>query len=233
MDMDFTYIAQLLQEFNPYSAAFRLFLAVIAGGWIGLERGRHGRAAGLRTHVLVCLGSAMTALVGLYVANELGGSGDPMRISTQVISGIGFLGAGTIFTRKRSHITGLTTAAGLWTTASLGLLIAVGFYWAALVGFALMLLTMTFLPIMERNAKQRDAEVCYMELTGADYVHPIFDEFEELFESMRLTGAKSGIEGHVGVWCVTHFDSDISELVQRVREREGVALFIKSAIDDK
>ncbi len=233
MDMDLGNIMQLLQEFNPYSAAFRLLLAVIAGGCIGLERGRHGRAAGLRTHVLVCLGSAMTALVGLYVSSVLGGGGDPMRISAQVISGIGFLGAGTILTRRRSHITGLTTAAGLWTTASLGLMIAVGFYWAALVGLVLMLLTMTFLPILERSAKKRDVEMCYMELFSADYVHAVFDEYEEQFDSMRLSKAQSGMPGHVGVWCVPNPEIDVAELTQQLRKREGVALFIKSTPDDK
>ncbi|MBQ1264777.1 MAG: MgtC/SapB family protein [Oscillospiraceae bacterium] len=230
--MNWEMIAQLLQEFNPYSAAFRLLLAVIAGGCIGLERGRHGRAAGLRTHVLVCLGSAMTALVGLYVSGVLGGGGDPMRISAQVISGIGFLGAGTILTRRRSHITGLTTAAGLWTTASLGLMIAVGFYWAALVGFVLMLLTMTFLPILERKTKIRDAEMCYMELCSADDVHTVFDALEEQFDSMRLAKAQSGIPGRVGVWCAPHPETDVTELIHQIREQEEVALFIKSAPEE-
>ena len=120
-------ILQTLSEFNIWSITFRILLATVIGGCIGSERGRHGRAAGLRTHILVCLGSTMTVMLGIYSVQVLGLGGDPMRVSAQVISGIGFLGAGTILTRGRFHITGLTTAAGLWTTASLGLAIGAGF----------------------------------------------------------------------------------------------------------
>ena len=94
-------IGNTLAELNVWSTAFRVFLAVLLGGLIGLERGHHGRAAGLRTHILVCLGAAMAALVGLYTVSVLGFSSDPMRVGAQVISGIGFLGVGTIIIRNR------------------------------------------------------------------------------------------------------------------------------------
>ena len=86
----------------------RLLTAAFLGGLIGLERGRHGRTAGLRTHILVCVGPAMTSLTGLYISEELGYGTDIMRLSAQVISGIGFLGAGMILIRNDSIITGLT-----------------------------------------------------------------------------------------------------------------------------
>lgn len=89
-------------------------MAALLGGIIGYERERHGRAAGLRTHILVCIGSATAVIGGLYVAYQLGFSNDPLRAGAQVISGIGFLGAGTILTRNGDHVIGLTTAAGLW-----------------------------------------------------------------------------------------------------------------------
>ena len=104
----------LLQEFNGVSVTVRVLLAAVLGGLVGSERGRRGRAAGMRTHVLVCLGAAMTSMVGLYSAEVLGFTNDPLRVSAQVISGIGFLGAGTIMTRNHAQITGLTPAAGLW-----------------------------------------------------------------------------------------------------------------------
>ena len=89
-------IINTLTEFNSISIAVRLLLAIIAGGIIGIERGKHGSAAGLRTQILVCIGSTMTALTGLFVCNTLNGSDDILRLAAQVISGIGFLGAGII-----------------------------------------------------------------------------------------------------------------------------------------
>ena len=104
---------EYLQSFNTVTLVIRLLLAVVAGGVIGGERGRHGRAAGLRTHILVCLGGAMTSLCSLYVSQINGLPGDVFRISASVISGIGFLGAGTIIVTKNYTVKGLTTAAGL------------------------------------------------------------------------------------------------------------------------
>ena len=105
-------IIEYLIDFNALSITVRLILALLLGGLIGMERGRHGRAAGMRTHVLVCIGACMTALVGLFMSDVA----DSTRIAAQVISGIGFLGAGTIMIRNQSVITGLTTAAGLWAS---------------------------------------------------------------------------------------------------------------------
>ena len=98
-------------EFNAVSVLLRVFLSVIAGGVIGYERGRHGRAAGFRTHLLVWLGGAMTSLCSVFVTTVPGMAGDIFRISAQVISGIGFLGAGIILVRNNNTVAGLTTAA--------------------------------------------------------------------------------------------------------------------------
>ena len=106
-------IWETLKGINTWSAVFRIFLAVLLGGIIGLERGHHGRAAGLRTHILVCLGSALTSMMSVYVSQILGNGGDILRIPAQVISGIGFLGAGMIILKNNNVITGLTTAAGV------------------------------------------------------------------------------------------------------------------------
>ena len=105
-----------LRQFSLISVAVRLVLAVAFGGMIGYERERHGRAAGLRTHILVCLGSALTSMMSIYVSQIMGTGGDVLRIPAQVISGIGFLGAGMIILKNNNVITGLTTAAGVWTT---------------------------------------------------------------------------------------------------------------------
>ena len=125
-----------LREFNIVTILIRLVLAVVCGGIIGLERGRQRRAAGLRTHILVCLGAALTATVGFFAREVLEiSSSDPLRISAQVISGIGFLGVGTILIKGRFQITGLTTAAGLWVTAAIGIALGAGFIEGALIAF--------------------------------------------------------------------------------------------------
>ena len=123
-----------LREFNFWTILIRLFTAALLGGVIGLERGRQRRAAGLRTHILVCVGAALTAMVGFFARDMLGiSNSDPLRVSAQVISGIGFLGVGTILVTGRSQVRGLTTAAGLWSTAAVGLAIGIGFYEAAII----------------------------------------------------------------------------------------------------
>lgn len=120
-----------LQSINDTTIIIRLLLSVILGGVIGFERGRAGRPAGLRTHILVCLGSALAIMTNQYIY-QIYHVGDPTRMAAQVISGIGFLGAGTIIVTGRHQVKGLTTAAGLWATACMGLAIGIGFYKAAI-----------------------------------------------------------------------------------------------------
>lgn len=122
-----------LYSVNNISIIIRLLLSVVCGGIIGLERGRAGRPAGFRTHILVCMGSAMAMLTNQFIAQEYGPV-DLTRMGAQVISGIGFLGAGTIIVTGRHKVKGLTTAAGLWATACMGLAIGIGFYSAAIFG---------------------------------------------------------------------------------------------------
>ncbi len=135
-----------LEQVNLLSTFVRLLLAVLLGGMIGLERGRHKQAAGFRTHILVCVGSALAMVTNQYVFEHIThGSGDPTRIGAQVISGIGFLGAGTILITGRQQIKGLTTAAGLWASAAMGLAVGIGFYSGALIGGAIILIVITFM----------------------------------------------------------------------------------------
>jgi len=128
----------------------RLALATLLSGLIGFERERHGRAAGLRTHILVCVGSTLVMLTSLHLLEVLAGRTDvdPGRIAAQVVSGIGFLGAGTII-RSRASVRGLTTAASLWAVAGLGLAVGCGFYVGALAATLIMLTVLLLLPIVE------------------------------------------------------------------------------------
>ena len=129
-----------LREVTYLSILLRILTAVVIGGILGIERGRKNRPAGLRTYMLVCVGSCLIMLTNQYVYQALA-TGDPMRLGAQVVSGIGFLGAGTIVVTKRNQIKGLTTAAGLWASAGIGLALGIGFYEGALVaGFTIYLI---------------------------------------------------------------------------------------------
>lgn len=120
-----------LLELNILTLSIRTLLALLCAGLIGYDRDAHGSAAGLRTHILVCVGAMLAMCTGVFTAMHYGG--DASRIGAQVVSGIGFLGAGTIIV-NRGHISGLTTAAGLWASACIGLAIGTGFYEAAIMG---------------------------------------------------------------------------------------------------
>ncbi|MBO5883652.1 MAG: MgtC/SapB family protein [Clostridia bacterium] len=127
-------------ELNTLSVSIRLLLAVVCGGLIGLERERKHRPAGFRTHILICLGAAMTTLTGQYLVLELHLGTDMARLGAQVIAGVGFIGAGTIIITKRRQVKGLTTAAGLWTSAIVGLCAGAGFFEGAIIATILVLL---------------------------------------------------------------------------------------------
>ena len=122
-----------LRDLNLASLVVRLLVAVACGGVIGYERGKHQEAAGLRTHILVCTGAACAMIVGQFTHVTLGGAGDPTRIGAQVVSGIGFIGAGTIIQNTRHQIKGVTTAAGLWASAAMGLAAGIGFFECAAI----------------------------------------------------------------------------------------------------
>ena len=105
----------------------RVITSIFIGGLLGLERGMKNRPAGLRTYMLVSVGACLIMMTNQYIY-QFTGAGDPMRLGAQVVSGIGFLGAGTIVVTRHNQIKGLTTAAGLWASACVGLALGIGFY---------------------------------------------------------------------------------------------------------
>lgn len=136
--------------FTDIEMVIRLVASLILGGLIGLERQLHRREAGLRTHILVSLGSCLIMLTSLYVFDIYNSkvSLDPTRIAAGVITGIGFLGAGTII-RDREGVRGLTTAASLWVVAGIGLAVGCGFYKAGIITTVLALITLFLLRYLE------------------------------------------------------------------------------------
>lgn len=122
-----------LRDVNTISIMLRMVLAMLFAGLIGVERGRKRRPAGFRTHILVCVGAALIMITSQYMVDVMGMDIDISRMGAQVISGIGFLGVGTIIVVGRNQVKGLTTAAGLWVCACMGLAIGIGFYEGALI----------------------------------------------------------------------------------------------------
>ena len=138
-------ISNYLREVNTISIILRLTLATICGGILGAERGRKKRPAGFRTHILVCIGATMVMITSQYMTDVLKISTDASRMGAQVISGIGFLGAGTIMVVGRNQVKGLTTAAGLWSCACMGLAIGIGFYEGAIISCIFLIGVVTIL----------------------------------------------------------------------------------------
>ena len=159
-----------LRELTLTAVVVRILAAVIIGGIIGLERGLKNRPAGLRTYMLVCVGSCLIMLTNQYIYQATG-SGDPVRMGAQVVSGIGFLGAGTIVVTRRSHIKGLTTAAGLWSAAGVGLALGIGFYEAALAAGLMIFIILTILQRMDDRMRRSTR---------------VFELYVELKESVSL-----------------------------------------------
>jgi len=134
----------MLSQVNMASIAFRLILSIILCGAIGMERGLRNRPAGFMTYLLVGCGSALIMITNQYIAT-IYTNVDPTRMASQVVSGIGFLGAGTIITTSKNEIRGLTTAAGLWAAAAVGLAVGIGFYGGAIIGSIFIIFSLMYL----------------------------------------------------------------------------------------
>ena len=180
-------VATILNPGIPWTEiGVRVLAAVIVGGAVGVEREYKNRPAGMRTHILVCLGAAMIAMLECLIlvnADSVGSSGALSftftRLSAQVISGIGFLGAGTIFISQKK-IAGLTTAASLWNVACLGLMIGFGYYWIALLCCILIITILTlFQKLIHVNSVKR-VEVRFINRT------PTLEYINKYFESQHI-----------------------------------------------
>ena len=215
-----------LREITYLSIALRIVIAVLCGGALGLERGMKHRPAGMRTYMLVCVGSCLIMLTNQYLF-QVTQAGDPMRLGAQVVSGIGFLGAGTIVVTRYNRIKGLTTAAGLWSAAGVGLALGVGFYEAALIaGFAIFVV-MTLLQRWDDSlhSKTRAAEI-YVELdestTVGDFIRAIRElELEISNIQMEQNSTQSNTRGMVATLKAKKRGKH-DELMDKIRQIKGV-----------
>ena len=219
-------MSNFLQEHTyELEGIFRLFISAVLGGVMGLERTRKRRDAGFRTYMLVALGSTMTVIIGEIMFIHYG-SADTTRLAAAAVSGVGFIGAGSIIVSRSNRVKGLTTAAGLWVSVSVGLAIGCGYY---LGGVALvivsMVVTMFGENIQERFLRRNAIIRISILFSGEEFVLPFISKIQEAeFEIASLDLAKpiSSCVSATMLLHVTH-SCDHAQLLENIRAMSGVA----------
>ena len=210
----------------------RLLVAAILGGLVGLEREKHQQPAGLRTHIILAIGSALAMGLSIELAIEfrpLVPNGDPARLAAQVISGIGFLGAGAIF-RYGATIKGLTTATSLWTVAIIGLVIGAGHFFAALVATGLLLVTLSILDQVEKRYLAKSlARTMHLQVHDRKGV---IAELRQLFDHLQIDikslGVGKNVEtGKLDLKIIARVprDQNMDDLIAEISKLEGMRIF--------
>lgn len=172
-------IITFYEGFTTASVVARLVLATVFGGIIGLERATRHHTAGIRTFALVSLGSALASVVNIYMAQVVGTDGDISRIPAQVVSGIGFLGVGTIIVTGKNQVKGLTTAATLWVAAMMGIALGSGMLIAGTATFVLIIVTVIFMSYFSRRQEKYNRLIdLYLEVDKTK-INPIYDFVRE------------------------------------------------------
>lgn len=170
-----------IRDLNVLSMCLRFLVAMITGALIGATRGKRQHAAGMRTHLLVCIGAACTVMVGQFSVVTMGMGGDPTRIAAQVVSGIGFLGAGSIIVTGRNHVTGLTTAAGLWASACMGIAAGAGYYECALVMCVFIYIALVTLNKLDATyVKSSKVIIAYIEVSTGTRMSTLLKGFVDI-----------------------------------------------------
>ena len=206
---------EMLRELNLTSMVVRVVLAIVIGGTLGIERGRKNRPAGFRTYILVCLGAALVMMTNQFVY-EYHNASDPVRLGAQVISGIGFLGAGTIILTGRKQIKGLTTAAGLWTAACLGLAIGIGFYEGAIIGGVAIVFTVSGLQKLDNWMRRRSKYLdVYIEYNG----------YKNSFSDFLQYAKENQFE-------VTNIQVSQEEMIHKEKDKQKTVCYIVTIVSD-
>ena len=214
-----------LRNMDFLSVLLRVVLSCACGAAIGQERSYKNRPAGFRTHILVCMGACMAALTGLYLYLELKLPSDISRISSQVISGLGFIGAGTIIVTKKLTIKGLTTAAGLWTTGIIGLAIGSGYYELGLAGTLLVMLTETWFARLGAHIRRTpayDIEVQYNQKTSLDEVLRFCKDNHMDIINLKIHTLEAGSEARYIAAVSLRGSKDCSDLLSEIRSMPGI-----------
>lgn len=218
-----------IRDISLLSVTIRIILTIICGGIIGIEREFKRRPAGFRTHILVCMGAATATATGQFLFSYMDYYTDMARFGAQVIAGIGFIGAGTIISR-REKVRGLTTAAGLWTDAIIGLAIGAGFYEGGLAATFLVLISELFLARVERKIIASSTEVSlYVEYADKETLESILEFFRKerlAVENMEITRAKASERHHACAMFTLIFNKGVKHdvMIHKLGLMDGVFL---------
>jgi putative Mg2+ transporter-C (MgtC) family protein len=218
---------------NTTELIIRLAAATLLGGIVGIERQKHEWAAGLRTHMLVCLGAALVMIVSTYGFNDVVGRNgyalDPSRVAAQVISGIGFLGAGTILFLRQEVVRGLTTAAGLWTVAAIGLACGGGLYLAAAITTAIVYVVLAFIKPLETRFINKDQFrgfklILERKQISLEDIEKVFSENDIKYKEISLTPAfeEDLDEIRISLQRMSFKKQDPLVIVEALRKLKGV-----------
>ena len=207
-----------------------LLLSVLLGFAIGFERKLRFKEAGIRTHTIVCVGSALMTIISTNIGN-----GDPGRIAAQIVTGIGFLGAGMIV-YKQHEVKGLTTAAGLWCAATIGLALGAGFYEGAIIAFIVTVISIVLLHRIERIINDKHSSFgVYTEISSDKEVRKCIDFLIEHFgaRDIQVTAPRSGITGNVGIESsvcpsIKNNTMNVKDVTRALEEIEYVVFAIES-----
>lgn len=223
---------EILRELTLPAILLRIFLSMIFSGILGYEREKKHRPAGFRTYIIVCLGSTLAMMTGLYIS-ALTGSSDPARIPAQAISGIGFLGAGTILVTRQNRVRGLTTAAGLWAVACLGLSLGAGFYTGALIFFTAIWASIWILRSVDNRLIDRSKTVhLYIEFSKTEYLSKFLSLARErncTVNNLEISRTENDNKyTSISVTMTMHFHEAVnySQIIEDYGSLEGV-VFIK------
>lgn len=217
-----------LREMTVLSICVRLLLAVLCGGLIGLEREYKRRPAGFRTHILICLGAAITTMTSQYLSLYLHFDTDVTRLGAQVVAGVGFIGAGTIIVTRRQRVKGLTTAAGLWAVAIVGLAIGMGFYEIAVSATLLVLLAELLFVKLEDRIYRSSPEVNlyleYIDRDALDQVLRLFREKDAKVLHVEITRSRKNQSHNASVIFSLRLNKrlKLDQLMELLHQTEGV-----------
>jgi len=222
------YIFDSLRVLTWASVAVRLLLATFCGGIIGIEREFKRRPAGFRTHILICLGAAMTTVTSQYLSFYMHYHTDIARLGAQVVAGMGFIGAGTIIVTKNQRVKGLTTAAGLWTTAIIGLSIGAGFFEGGLVvtllvlGAELLLIRLEYRT--QNNAQELNLFMEFEDRTAVNNALKFLSDYDIKVRNMQVTSSANGKEHLTCVILVVRLNKTFTaeRLINKLKLVEGV-----------
>jgi len=221
----------LSDEITWETALIRLIFSFFVGTLIGVERETHNQPAGLRTHILICIGATLIMLLSIYIPQVFTDfqNGDPGRIAAQVVSGIGFLGAGAIL-KFGANVKGLTTAASIWTIAAVGLAIGAGMYLVSAIAVGIILFALTVMDLFEKRIfKERTLKKVEMMVRKKN---SDINRYKKMFEDMDISISSSGFERNLSeatdkltfIVGLTR-KTDIQELANRLESAEGVVSF--------